>query len=54
MPFIVLFFVIFVARNSAQITKRYGERGSPWRHPRSMLKKADRCPDTDTAEDIFL
>ena len=29
MPFIVLFLLIFVARNSAQITKRYGERESP-------------------------
>ena len=54
MPLIFSFFLIFVAKNSAHIMKRYGERGSPWRHPRLILKNDDKCPDCVTVDVMFL
>ena len=48
------FFLIFVAKNSAHIIKKYGKRGSPWRHLRLILKKDDKYPDCMTVDVMFL
>ena len=52
-PFISLFLFILIERISAHIRKRYGVIGSPWRHPRSSLKKFDRKPTCVTADTVF-
>ena len=38
--------LILHARISAHKINKYGEIGSPWRHPRSILKLVEACPLT--------
>ena len=41
---IFLLFLIIIAKISAQRMKKKVDTGSPWRHPRPILKKDDRLP----------
>ena len=51
-PFLGAYHLTFEAAPQATFGSQepFWKSGSPWRHPRSMLKKADRYPDTDNTE----
>jgi hypothetical protein len=52
-PLILLFFLIIIAKISAQNKKIYGDKVSPCLHPRCILKDSDILPPCITADVIL-
>ena len=53
-PWISVFHLIAIAKISAVIIKRYGDKGSPWRTPLSSLKNSDLTIVANAAGNISI